>query len=269
MQEHVSVVHRIFSELFSVPNHFFRNIFRLLRFVVRRPTQNSMDFFGRALRNYQNGDKTSKFSYYQNCIRKKYDCIKFDINLGRYFRLYEDFSRLEKKMIGLIHDNTLDIGCNTGYYIKSLMEHGEVVGLDISSEIIQIAHENGLFNCHRGDIFEYQFNRKFDTITLFESELAITGSIRHLKKLLRKLKTVLNREGQILAIIRHIRTLKYWNVVYTQEYQGKIGNPFRCCYVNISYLAHIARKLGYRLEILDKEIIGDDTLFYLIKLVNQ
>ncbi len=112
-------------------------------------------------------------------------------------------------------------------------------------------------------------NSKFDTITLFESELAITGSIHHLKKLLRKLKTMLKREGQILAIIRCIDTLKYWNVVYTQEYQGKIGTPFRCCYVSVSYLAQIAHKLGYRVEVLDKEIVGDNTILNLIKLVNQ
>jgi SAM-dependent methyltransferase len=228
-----------------------------------------MDFFGKALRNYQNGDKKSNFSYHQNCFRKKYDDKKFDINLGRYFRTYEELYRLEKKMIGLVHDNILDIGCNTGYYMKSLMEHGNAVGIDISGEIIQIAHDNGLLNCYKGDIFEYQFNRKFDTITLFESDLAITGSIRYLKKLLRILKSLLKKEGQVLAIIRHLPMLKYWNVVYTQEYQGKIGTPFRCCYVNVSYLARIAGKLGFRLEILDKEIIEDNTILYLIKLANE
>ncbi len=63
-------------------------------------------------------------------------------------------------MIGLTHGDILDIGCNTGYYMRPLMEQGDAMGVDVSQEIIRIARENGFSNCYKGDIFKYKFSKK-------------------------------------------------------------------------------------------------------------
>ncbi len=260
-----STFHQFFYKRYSKSNHVLKNISRLFRFFAPRAKQKSMDFFGKAIRNYANGD-TSSLYYIQNCLRKKYHRRRFSIDLSRYFRKYDDLNHLEKKMIALTHGDILDIGCNTGYYMNHLMKQGEAMGLDVSQEIIRIAHENGFSNCYKGDIFKYKFPKRFDTVTLFESDLAITGSMYHIKKLLKKLHSLLRENGQVLMIIRYIHTLKYWNVVYVQEYLSEFGPPFRCCYINIYYLTRLAKKFGFKFEILDKGTIKETIVLHLVRL---
>ncbi|KKK46500.1 hypothetical protein LCGC14_0801940 [marine sediment metagenome] len=153
-------------------------------------------------------------------MQKEYNCKEWVFNLESYFRPLNKLTKLEKKLIDLSYGNILDIGSNTGYYIPYLMDKGTTTGIEISSKINNIARKKGIYNCITGDIFTYKFNNKFDTITLIGNDITLSGTLHRLKKLLKKFSALLNKNGQVLLIIRNIQTLKYWHVVYTPHYNG-------------------------------------------------
>ncbi|MFX1311985.1 MAG: class I SAM-dependent methyltransferase, partial [Promethearchaeota archaeon] len=171
-------------------------------------------------------------------------------------------------LIELAYGNILDIGSCTGYYIPYLAEKGTAIGIDISDRIIAYAHKRGIHNCVYGDIFHYKFNTTFDTITLIGNDIALTGTLFNLKRLLKRFYRLLNPGGQILAITRHIAPLKYWHVVYVPEYEGKIGPPLKCLFINVNYFMNLSRKYGFTPEIITSND-DENFLLYFVRLIKN
>ncbi|MFX1457596.1 MAG: class I SAM-dependent methyltransferase [Promethearchaeota archaeon] len=245
---------------------YFKNLFRLLIFLSFPSNQESMDFLGTALWDYSSNNLKSKFKFHQYCWQKKYNAYAYEVDLRRYFRTLPDLTYLERTLLDLSHGNILDIGSNTGYYIPFLMKKGVTRGIEISPTTNQLARKNGINNCITGDIFNYKFKLTFDTITLLESDIAFSGTLFRLKKLMKIFYKLLNLNGQVLLIMRDIRTLKYWRVVYTPSYNGCFGIPFKLLYLNINFLKRIAQKYNFQFMLLGKEGPPEQR-FYLIKLL--
>lgn len=258
-------VFRLFWKL-SNHVHYFKNFFRLLRFISFH--SDSMDLFGTALWDYHSNNLRSKFIFHQHCLQKKFNGYIYEVDLGRYFRTRQDLTSLERKLIGLSYGNILDIGSNTGYYIPFLMDKGTTTGIEISSKINDIAKKNGLHNCITGDIFKYKFNKKFDTITMMESDIVLSGTLYRLKKLLKIFFKLLNMNGQVLLIMKNIQTLPYWRVVYTPNYNDCFGIPFKLLYLNIIFLKKLAERFNFQFILIGKEG-SPERPFYLIRLVKS
>lgn len=244
----------------------FKNFFRLLRFISFH--SDSMDLFGTALWHYYSNNLRSKFIFHQHCLQKKFNGYKYEVDLSRYFRNQHDLTSLERKLIDLSYGNILDIGSNTGYYMPFLMDKGTTTGIEISSKINSIAKKNGLHNCVTGDIFKYKFYKKFDTITLMENDIVLSGTLYRLKKLLKKFFRLLNMNGQVLLIIRNIRTLPYWRVVYTPHYNGCFGIPFKLFFLNVYVFKKLAERYNFQFNFIGKEG-KPEPRFYLIRLVKS
>ncbi|KKL28829.1 hypothetical protein LCGC14_2371240 [marine sediment metagenome] len=227
-----------------------------------------MDFFARAIEDYYSGKIKSKFIFYRHCLQKEFNGIKSEIDLGYYFRTWDKFDPLERKLIDLSYGNILDIGSCTGYYFPYLLGKGTPTGIEISSILNNIAKKRGISNCITGNIFTYKFKRKFDTITLIGNDIALTGTLHRLKKLLKKLSELLNKNGQVLLIIRQVRTLKYWHVVFTAQYNGLISIPFKLLFLNVKFFVKFSLKFGFRASILSKDE-STGSLFYLERLVKS
>jgi SAM-dependent methyltransferase len=210
-------------------------------------------------------DLKSKLVYYKNCLQKRYN-EQLEYNLGIYFRKWDDFFPLEKKLIDLSYGKILDIGSCTGYYFPYLMDKGNALGIEVSSKINNIARKNGIYNNIVGDFFKYKFIDKFDTITLMGNDVAISGTLYRLKRMLKKFSQILNEKGQILLVIRHIWTLKYWHVAFTPFYNGQFGTPVKYLFLNAKYFKKIALKYGFHATVLGKDDSTGD-LYYLIRLV--
>jgi SAM-dependent methyltransferase len=208
----------------------------------------------------------SKFILYQHCLQKKFNGIKEEYNIGIYFRKWDKLFPFERKLIDLSYGNILDIGSNTGYYIPYLMNKGATTGIEISPRINNIALNDGVYNCIVGDFFTHKFKNTFDTITLIGNDVALSGTLYRLKKMVKKLAQLLKNDGQVLLIIRHIRTLKYWRVVFTPQYNGQFGIPAKYLFLNAFYFKKIASKYGFKANILDKDE-STGFLYYLVKLV--
>ncbi|KKK44163.1 MAG: SAM-dependent methyltransferase [Candidatus Lokiarchaeum sp. GC14_75] len=227
-----------------------------------------MEFFANALEDYYLNTINSKYILYRHCVQKEYNGGKWEVELKNYFRTWDNLWPLERKLINLSYGNILDIGSCTGYYIPYFMEKGTAMGIEISSKINNIAKKRGISNCITGNIFTYKFKRKFDTITLIGNDIALTGTLHRLKKLLKKLSELLNKNGQVLLIIRHIRTLKYWHVVFTPHYNGQIGIPSKLLFLNTYFFSNFVLKYGFRATILGKNE-STDYLHYLVRLVKS
>ncbi|KKN39304.1 hypothetical protein LCGC14_0744560 [marine sediment metagenome] len=224
-----------------------------------------MNFLASAIKNYSSNDVKSKVIFHRNSYYKKYNNYEWDLYLGIYFRDKKDLTFLEKKLIDLVYGEILDVGCSTGYYIPYLMEKGTTTGIDISDIIIKFAQGRGYFNCVVGDIFSYKSNHKFNTITLVGNDIALSGTLHGLKKMLKKFKALLEDNGQVLMIMRQVHTLRYRHVVYTPEYDGRFGIPIKCLFLNVNYFTKFCEKQGFTATIIDKEgKVGNS--FYLIKL---
>lgn len=263
----VKFSYHIFRLFFTLSKHIppFQNLFRLLQFFSSRPTRESINLLETAIEDYYSKNQKSNLVYYKNCLQKEYnEIIEFD--LGIYFRKWDELLPLERKLIDLSYGKILDIGSCTGYYFPYLMEKGSTTGIEISTIINNIARKNGIKNNIIGDVFKYKFDQKFDTITLIGNDIALSGTLFRLKKLLKKLARILNPEGQVLLSIRQIRTLKYWHVVFTPYYDNQFGIPVKYLFLNVDYFKKIANKMGFRAITLGKDE-STGKLFYLVRLV--
>lgn len=258
-------IFRLFWEL-SRRVSYFQNLFRLLPFFTSYSTKNSAEFFGEAIEHYHSNEMRSRFRIYQHCLHKGFNGKIQEFDLGIYFRKWDNLHSIEKLLITTSYGKILDIGSNTGYYIPFLMEKGPTTGIEISPKLINLARKEGIYNCILGDFFTYKFKNKFDTITLIGNDVALSGTLWRLKKLLKKLSKLLNKNGQVLLLIRHIHTLKYWHVVYTPHYNGRFGIPAKYLFLNSQFFIKLSTKYGFQASILGKDIQIQNS-FHFIRLI--
>jgi len=212
----------------------------------------SMDLFGDALLAYSKGDRTPMYFVSGN--------YKSENDLSRHFRKSTKLYATENKMISLCYGNILDVGCGTANYFPKLIKKGNVIGIDISSRIVNIAVNNG-FNCIVANIFTYKPKIKYDTITLFQNNIGMAGSISRTKTLLKKIFSLLKPRGQLLLILRHAKDKDYIQVKLTPVWKNITGEEFKWMIYSKEYLKKMCEELNLVFEILMSE---DDN--YLIRI---
>lgn len=208
--------------------------------------EESMDVFGQAVYDYY---KKGKFDLV--FVNKGEGNVP---DLSRYFRNYDELTKLEKELINLAKDNILDVGCATGHYIPFLMKKGKVFGIDVSKNLIKITKEKyKLSNCKVADIFSFNSKNKFDSITLLENNMGMGGNVKMTKKLLKKLKSLLNNKGKILAILRNIKVIDYYEADIIPIYNGKRAKKFNWIHLNKKFLAKLCSEINLKLRLIDKD----------------
>lgn len=214
------------------------------------------DLFGKALLDYSMGKKYPIY-FVSKDIRK-------ERSVSRYFRKPEELSKIEKALIDIAFGNILDIGCATGYYIPALMGKGDVTGIDKSANCIKVANNSGLSNCFCKDIFEFNSEEQYDTITLLENNLGLGGSIEKSKILMRILHKLISNKGQILMIQREIENdfvVSELNIEYRNE-----NEKLNWLHISSNYLKVISDELGFECQILQRD---NHENLYLAKLTKK
>lgn len=110
----------------------------------------------------------------------------------------KDYMAASEKLVGYIQrfnsgaSTLLDVGCGTGRHLAHLDNKYKVSGLDISPEMLKIAHKRcpGV-SLHQGDLTRFSLHRKFDVIT------CLFGSVAHAN-------TVPLLNGAIKCMARHL-----------------------------------------------------------------
>jgi SAM-dependent methyltransferase len=203
----------------------------------------SMDLFGQALYDRFKGEI---YPFYMEVYGERQEH-----NLDRYFRPINKLSKVEKMLISMCSGTILDVGCGTGNYIPELEKKGKVIGIDISPKVIDVARETGINNCYVADIFSYDENNKFDTITMFENNLGMGQTIDGTKKLLKKISNLLNKNGQLLIILSgRSKNKDYLETELIPIYKEIKGEKFKWINFNPKYLRKLCSEINLNLKVI-------------------
>jgi len=199
-----------------------------------------IDFFGKAVLEYPNSEEEFFFEDPHGNRTIK--------DLHRYYRDIDEFSRLERRAIDNVKGRVLDVGCATGNITRYL---GDAKGIDVSEAMIAIAKHYKV-EAEVADIFNFESEEKFDTITLFENNIGIGGSLEMTEKLLEILKGLLKDDGRILAIAKNV-LIDYVSFDLIPIWKGRKGERFSWMAFNWQFLKYLCEAYGLKMKILDSE----------------
>jgi SAM-dependent methyltransferase len=215
-----------------------------------------MDFYAQAVIGFY---KTKKHNFEFDFG----DGAKYPHDLSRYFRTLDELQPIENKIISMCSGKILDIGSSTGYYLSFMAEYGPVMGLEISDRLVEFGNEHYSKDLVQGDIFSYEFNIQFDTITLLENNLGICKNVDGLMKLIAIFNKILSPQGQILIMTKKYNKANYeynFNNVatLTPYWNGNKGESFDWITFDEDYLTKVFHEKGFRTE---QVFLDGDNLF--------
>lgn len=205
---------------------------------------------------------------------------KDPVPLSYFFRTYDQMPPIEKKALQLSQGKILDIGCGAGSHSLFLQNQKklEVIGLDNSAGAIRSAKERGLLKTVHQSIFDYP-TKTFDTILMLMNGIGICERLEKLEILLRKLKKLLNPDGQILLDSSDLIYLfdetpegekiipaegYYGELEYGIQYQDQI-ETFPWLYIGYDLLKHSVQSSGLTIEL----ILEGENWDYLARLTRE
>lgn len=127
-----------------------------------------------------------------------YDLVHGDYAAPETLAFYE-------KQIALCGAPVLELACGTGHYLIPLAEKGvEISGIDISGEMLERATRkasgrNVSIDVRKGDIRDFQLDRKFSLILLLGNSLQHLTTREDLEKCLNAVKKHLTPNGRFVV----------------------------------------------------------------------
>ncbi len=217
------------------------------------------DPFGEALKDYL------KVNNNENIIVHSDISEEDTIPVSYLFRNYDMMPQIEKHALEICYGKILDIGAGAGPHALWLQEKGEkITAIDSSKGAVESMIKRGLKEVIHLDLKKLK-NVKYDTILLLMNGIGIAGKLILLSDFLSHLKTLLNKNGQIIIESTDIKYMfleedgsmwidankKYYGEVkYQMEYKDIKGDSFDWLFVDFSTLAETAKKNGMDSELL-------------------
>lgn len=129
---------------------------------------------------------------------------------------FKDYGTTSRQLLSQIHDRNpsaislLDVGCGTGKHLEYLRESLQVEGLDVNTELLEIARTR----CpgvpfHQGDMVKFDLGRSFDVITCLFSSIAYVRTIDNMNAAINCMAQHLNPKG-LLFIEPWFSPESYW-----------------------------------------------------------
>lgn len=179
------------------------------------------------------------------------------------FRNFEEMNILEKNALELSEGKVLDVGCGAGSHALYFQNEKnlEVTGLDLSPKSIEVCRDRGLRNAVCENLLN--FKGTFDTILLLMNGTGIFESLEKIDVYLQKLKTLLNKNGQILIDGTDILYMYdqdedggyfipaegyYGELDYVVHYKGETEKPIKWLYLDFDTLKNAAESNGFTVE---------------------
>ncbi|NMH27272.1 class I SAM-dependent methyltransferase [Flavobacterium silvaticum] len=187
------------------------------------------------------------------------------MNVSWLFRSYSQMPKLEKKALQLSHGKVLEVGCGAashGLYLQD-ERNLEVHSIDISPKAIEACRLRGIKNASVADIMELS-GEKYDTILMLMNGTGICGKYSNLSAFLKKLKSLLRPNGQILIDSSDIiymfdqdedgavsvpASSYYGELEFRVQYKGEFEEPFFWLYLDYNTLHTAANANGLKCEI--------------------
>lgn len=231
------------------------------------------DLFGKAILDFQTNNSPT------NLITETSISDKDEMSVAYLFRSFDEMPKIEQLALQLCNGKILDVGCGAGSHSLYLQNNqdGKVIAIDISENAIATCQLRGLENAFVEDVFQFK-NHKFDTILLLMNGTGIAGKLNQLNKFLLKLKSLLNKNGQILidstdliymfdedekqTLLDQKEINYYGEVEFNLTYKKQNEIPFDWLYVDFETLKNYA--LVARLSC--EKLIEGENFDYLAKL---
>ncbi|MFT5753654.1 MAG: SAM-dependent methyltransferase [Flavobacterium sp.] len=231
------------------------------------------DLFGKAILDYQTNNSP------EDLITETSISEADEMSVAYLFRSFDEMPIIEQKALQLTKGKVLDIGCGSGTHSLYLQEKGfDVTSIDISENAIKACQLRGLKNAKVQDILTLE-NEKYDTILLLMNGTGIFETLENCSKYLLKLKSLLNKNGQILIDSSDIIYMfdegeeggrwipsdgYYGELTFTIKYKGETEETFPWLYLDYNTLQNACFDNGLQCELVLEGAHFD----YLAKLSN-
>ncbi|OFY92716.1 MAG: hypothetical protein A3K10_09200 [Bacteroidetes bacterium RIFCSPLOWO2_12_FULL_31_6] len=218
--------------------------------------QFSEDVIGEALLAYLDGDYTPN-------IVVKSSFGEDTLSISYLYRTAKQLSKIEKTALKLCKGKILDVGAGSGCHSLLLQKQKlDVKAIDVSKGAVEVMMKRGI---NAFNINFYKETYQFDTLLFLMNGVGIAGTIKGLKKLLKKAKTLLNENGQILLDSSDIAYMfiegdgsmridlnapYYGEVSYQMQYKNLQSKPFDWLFIDFNLLKNIANSLGLECDLL-------------------
>ncbi|WP_339833569.1 methyltransferase domain-containing protein [uncultured Flavobacterium sp.] len=231
------------------------------------------DLFGKAILDYQTNNSP------EDLITETSISEADEMSVAYLFRSFNEMPIIEQKALQLVKGRILDVGCGSGTHSLYLQEKGfDVTSIDISENAIKACKLRGLKNAKVQDILTLE-NEKYDTILLLMNGTGIFETLENCSKYLLKLKSLLNKNGQILIDSSDIIYMfdegedggrwipsdgYYGELTFTIKYKGETEETFPWLYLDYNTLQNACFDNGLQCELVLEGAHFD----YLAKLSN-
>jgi len=216
------------------------------------------DLFGKALLDFYNGNTSEDIITSTNISGDDF------LPLNYLFRNYSEMPKLEKQALKLAKGKVLDVGCGAGNHSLYLQQKNILVkAIDISKGAIEVCKKRGVLNVELLPVLDEK--QTFDTILLLMNGTGIFETIKEVPKYLEHLKTLLNKNGQILIDSSDIKYMyededgSFWQDLnsgyygeldYFIKYKDEEELPMKWLYLDFTTLNIACASVGLHCEII-------------------
>ena len=210
------------------------------------------DLFGKAILDFQTNNNP------ENIITETSISSADEMSVDYLFRSYLQMPKIEQKALELCFGRILDVGCGAGSHSLYLQNNKnlDVLPIDISANAIEACKLRGLNNTANINVLDLE-NQKFDSILLLMNGTGIFETLENVSKYLQKLKSLLNKDGQILIdstdlifmydddekdFLKNSSEIYYGQIMFSISYKNEIEEPFPWLYLDFETLQNLANK---------------------------
>jgi SAM-dependent methyltransferase len=137
---------------------------------------------------------------------------------------FKDYNAASAKVHKLIQQHRpgasslLDVGCGTGTHLRFLAGDYQVVGLDISPDLIAVARAKSPdLTFHVADMVDFELDRRFDVITCLFSAIAYVETHERMRRAVATMAAHLN-PGGLMLIEPWFDEDSYWTDTITMNH---------------------------------------------------
>ncbi|MBU2950178.1 class I SAM-dependent methyltransferase [Tamlana agarivorans] len=218
------------------------------------------DLFGKALRDYQNGN------YTEDLITATNISDEDSLPLPYLFRGFKDMPKLEQKALKHCKGFVLDVGCGAGNHSLYLQQKGlSVKAIDVSEGAVEVSKQRGVEHTELHSLLEE--TETFDTILLLMNGTGIFQETTQISKYLTHLKSLLKSNGQILIDSSDIKYMYededggYWmdmnagyygELDYFLSYKNEKEEAMKWLYLDLDTLNLACETIGLKCELVEE-----------------